>query len=91
MKKLILAILLAASPLLAQVEQPKPTVEDYAKAVPLIVAQRNQLSTALLDAQAQLGLASQEIEALKKQVADLQAKLTPPVPTKTPEPQPAKK
>ena len=76
----------------AQVESvPKPTVEQYEKALPLIVQQRNQLSAALLDTQAQLGLAAQEIDALKKQVAELQAKLAPPAPTKTPEPQPAKK
>ena len=59
----------------AQEQPAKPTITDYEKAVPVIVNQRNQLSTALLDAQTQLQLLATENAELKKQVAELSAKL----------------
>lgn len=78
MKKLAFFLLFSViiASCFAQEQPAKPTAEQYEKAIPIILAQRNQLSTAVLDAQTQLQLLAAENEALKKQVAELSAKLS---------------
>jgi len=85
MKKLILVLALVAAPLFAEPEKPAAPAADtapapspsaeYQKAASILIAQRNAVATQLLDTQAQLQLALGEIESLKKQLADAQAKL----------------
>lgn len=50
---------------------PEATVTTEQKIITLIRQQRDSLSQALLDAQAQLQLAATEIDALRKQIAGL--------------------
>lgn len=87
MKKFAAILILAVASLAFAQEAPKPTVEQYEKALPIILAQRNQLSAAMLDAQTQLQLLAAENEALKKQVLELTAKLAA---TNAPKPDAAK-
>lgn len=86
MKKLILMIAAIAAVSLglfaqdASVSKPATTedlsakVAQYEKAIPVLIQQRNALSSQLLDFQAQLTLASQEIERLTKELAEEKAK-----------------
>lgn len=75
MCKLIIILCLLALPIFAQQPAPEVTPEQYKQGLQVIIAQRNALSTNLLDIQAQLQIVAQENEALKKELAELKAKV----------------
>ncbi len=63
-----------ANAVVAPAKQPEQSPEQ--KAISVLVQQRNAISNNLLDFQAQLMLAQQELESLRKELAELKAKLT---------------
>lgn len=78
MKKLTALLCLLTLPLIAQ-DAAKPasaaSIEQYERAVPILIKQRSEADAQARDWQLQAALLSAEVEALKKQVADLSAKL----------------
>jgi uncharacterized protein involved in exopolysaccharide biosynthesis len=84
MKKLVL-ILAIALPLFAQEPQraPEPTPEQLRQLATVMRTQRDQLSQQLLDMQAQVQVLAAEVESLKKQLAEANAKNSPPFPKGT--------
>lgn len=75
MKKLILLVCLLALPLHAQTAAPaEPSPEQIKQLATVMRSQRDQLSQQLLDTQSQLQMVAQELEKVKRELADLQKK-----------------
>lgn len=81
MKKILAILAIACAAVAADVARVDASADaaaklaEYEKACAIIVQQRNALSAQLLDMQAQAQLLAAEVETLRKQLAETQAKL----------------